>query len=242
LHRSGDVKAREKLITANLRLVVAIARRYDGLGLPLLDLISEGNLALTRAVDRYDPSRGATLATYAYVRIRSAVTRAIQNFAKTVRVPVNVYEQWGKLRRAEALLRELFDREATIDELAQHMECSAPRVALIRRAILRQLSLDENDSDDGGSRKLLESIEDTEARSPLDELEHRLHAATLQQCLRHLRPAEVETLICRFGLDGGEEMTLEAIGKRMGVTREGVRQIEIRAMKKLRKLMRGTRG
>jgi len=241
-HLQGDLVARDRLITANLRLVVAIARRYEGFGLPLLDLISEGNIALTTAVDRFDPNRGATLATYAFGRIRSAVTRAISNFAKTVRLPVNVYEQWGKLRRAEIHFRKQFDREASVDELAEHLDCSAARVSLIRTAVLRHVSLDEQRDDDGEMRSLLEMIQDDDLLSPSDELERRSGTATLRECLKRLRPAEAETLIHRFGLHGDKEMTLEAIGQRLGVTREGVRQIERRALKKLRKLMRHTHG
>jgi RNA polymerase sigma factor (sigma-70 family) len=237
-HRRGDTEARERLITANLRLVVAIARRYDGYGLPLLDLISEGNIALTAAVDRFDPDRGATLATYAFVRIRSAVTRAIHNYAKTVRVPVNVYEQWGKLRRAETQLRDRFDREATVNELAEHLDCSAARVSLIRRAVLRHLSLDEAKEEDSNSKTLLDLMKDEVGLSPSDELERSSGAARLEHCLAQLPSAEAQTLIRRFGLHGGDEMTLEAIGQEMGVSREGVRQIERRALKKLRRLMR----
>ncbi len=241
-HRQGDREAREHLITANLRLVVAVARGFEGSGLPLLDLISEGNIALTRAVDGFDPDRGAALATYAFVRVRSAVTRAVYNYGRTVRVPVNVYEDWGKLRRAERQLHGRFEREATVEELAEHLGSSVARVSLIRRAVLCPLSLDEEGEVESHSKSMLELIGDENLLSPSDELDRSSGAATLLQCLKHLRPAEAETLVRRFGLHGGEEMTLEAIGQEMGITREGVRQIERRAMKKLRRLMRHTRA
>ena len=239
-HRQGDATARERLITANLRLVVKIARGYEGFGLPLQDLISEGNLGLIRAVDRYDPARGAKLATYAGWWIRQSVDRAVKNYARIIRLPIHVFEQLRRLRRSETALRDDLGREPTDEELASHTHFSLDRMAVIRRAVVCHPVLDSSLGDADG-QGLAELIADERNPSPLESLETKSTARLTEECLAKLKPLEALTIVRRFGLDGNEGATLESIGQELGLTREGVRKIECRAFKKLRRLMKSLR-
>jgi RNA polymerase primary sigma factor len=243
-HRQGDASARERLIAANLRLVVTIARSYagPGPGPPLQDLISEGNLGLIRAVDLFDPNQGARLATYASWWIRQRVDRAVKNYARIIRLPINLYEQLGQMRRMEAALRANLGREPTDAELAEFTHVSPERMAFVRRSVVRVASLDSvpENADNGSS--LIEMIADERSPSPAETLELKSVAGLIETCLAKLKPREALTIVRRFGLDGSEGATLDAIGLELGMTREGVRRIECRAFKKLRRLMKHSRS
>jgi RNA polymerase primary sigma factor len=240
-HRQGDATARERLITSNLRLVINFARGYEGLGLALQDLISEGNLGLIRAVDRYDPNRGARLATYAAWWIRQSVRRAVKTRARIIRLPNHVFEQFRRLRRTETALRDGLGREPTNEELASRTHFSLELMTLIRRSVVGHPSLDSSLGNAADGQSLAELIPDEQILSPLESLETKSDARLIEEYLAKLKPVEGLTIVRRFGLDGNESASLASIGRELGITTEGVRQIEFRAFRKLRKLMKSLR-
>lgn len=235
--RKGDKSARERMILANLRLVVKIAREYEGFGLALLDLINEGNIGLMRAVERFDPRKGGKLSTYGALWIRQSIRRALANQSKTIRLPVHVVDQLFHLRRMEMKLQELLGRAPTEEELAAELQVSAARVRQLMSAAVRPASLDAPiiAGEEGG--QLGEIIQDENARVPGLELEEKDQLEMLRELLPQLPTREATILRFRFGLDGHPERTLEEIGQELGVTRERIRQLQNLALVKLRRLM-----
>jgi RNA polymerase primary sigma factor len=234
--KKGDKKAREQMIKANLRLVVKIARDYEGIGLPLLDLISEGNIGLMKAVERFDPSKGGKLSTYGSWWIKQSIKRALANQSKTIRLPVHLVDKISKMRRTAMRLQEELGREPTDDELGGELGISASRVAQMRMAAIRPASLDAPIGDED-SNNFAEVVQDEAADTPYEQLEEKTVTRMLQEMVKTLDPREATILRARFGLDGGPERTLEEVGEKFGVTRERVRQIQNIALKKLRKMI-----
>jgi RNA polymerase primary sigma factor len=234
--KKGDKKAREQMIKANLRLVVKIAHDYDGLGLPLLDLINEGNIGLMKAVERFDPAKGGKLSTYGAWWIKQSIKRALANQSKTIRLPVHLVDKISKMRRVAMKLHEVLGREPTDEELGEEMGMTASRVGQLRTAAIRPASLDAPIGDDE-SNNFSEVVEDPNADTPYELLEDKTVAAMLAELVKRLDPREATILQFRFGLDGGNERTLEEVGVKFGVTRERVRQIQNIALNKLRRMI-----
>lgn len=234
--KKGDKKAREQMIKANLRLVVKIARDYEGIGLPLLDLISEGNIGLMKAVERFDPAKGGKLSTYGSWWIKQSIKRALANQSKTIRLPVHLVDKISKMRRTALKLQEILGREPTDEELAEELGISANRVAQMRVAAIRPASLDAPIGDED-SNNFAEVVQDENAFSPYEHLEEKTVTNMLQDMVKTLDQREATILRARFGLDGGSERTLEEVGEKFGVTRERVRQIQNIALRKLRKMI-----
>ena len=234
--KKGDKKAREQMIKANLRLVVKIAHDYEGFGLPLLDLISEGNIGLMKAVERFDPAKGGKLSTYGSWWIKQSIKRALANQSKTIRLPVHLVDKISKMRRVSMKLQEEFGREPTDEELAEEMGMTPSRVAQMRTAAIRPASLDAPIGDDD-SNSYSEIIADDNADTPYEQLEDQTVTRMRQEMVKTLDPREGTILRYRFGLDGGSEKTLEEVGEKFGVTRERVRQIQNIALAKLRRMI-----
>ncbi|PYI81407.1 MAG: RNA polymerase subunit sigma [Verrucomicrobia bacterium] len=234
--KKGDKKAREQMIKANLRLVVKIAHDYEGFGLPLLDLISEGNIGLMKAVERFDPAKGGKLSTYGSWWIKQSIKRALANQSKTIRLPVHLVDKIAKMRRLAMKLQEDLGREPTDDELGEEMGITPSRVAQMRTAAIRPASLDAPIGDED-SNNFAEIVQDESARTPFQQLDEKTVTSMLQEMVKKLDPREATILRYRFGLDGGSEKTLEEVGEKFGVTRERVRQIQNIALKKLRKMI-----
>ncbi len=234
--KRGDKRAREQMIKANLRLVVKIAHDYEGLGLPLLDLISEGNIGLMKAVERFDPAKGGKLSTYGAWWIKQSIKRALANQSKTIRLPVHLVDKISKMRRTAHKLQEILGREPSDEELAEELNMSASRVTQLRTAAIRPASLDAPIGDDE-SNNFAEIVQDENADTPYQELEDKTVTGMLQEMVKKLDTREATILRYRFGLDGGSEKTLEEVGERFGVTRERVRQIQNIALTKLRKMI-----
>ena len=232
--KAGDESAREHMIRANLRLVVKIAREYENLGLPLLDLINEGNIGLIKAVERFDPAKGGKLSTYGSWWIKQSIRRALANQSKTIRLPVHVVDKLCKIRRAAALLQEELGREATDEELAREMKMPAWRIAEMRAASVRPASLEAPVGEDDSAR-LGDLVEDQNAVDPFEELQDKSMTHMVLDFLDELPEREATILRRRFGLDGDPEETLEDIGQRFGVTRERIRQLQNIALGKLRR-------
>jgi RNA polymerase primary sigma factor len=234
--KKGDKRAREHMIKANLRLVVKIARDYEGIGLPLLDLISEGNIGLMKAVERFDPKKGGKLSTYGSWWIKQSIKRALANQSKTIRLPVHLVDKISRMRRLAMKLQEELGREPTDDELADELQTTSGRVAQMRMASIRPASLDAPIGDDD-SNSFSEIVQDEAAFSPYEHLEEKTVTAMLRDLVKKLDSREASILNFRFGLDGGPERTLEEVGEKFGVTRERVRQIQNIALRKLRKMI-----
>ena len=234
--KKGDKKAREQMIKANLRLVVKIARDYEGIGLPLLDLISEGNIGLMKAVERFDPAKGGKLSTYGSWWIKQSIKRALANQSKTIRLPVHLVDKISKMRRTGMRLQEELGREPTDEELGEELGITASRVAQMRMAAIRPASLDAPIGDED-SNNFAEVVQDESADTPYEQLEEKTVTRMLQEMVKTLDPREATILRARFGLDGGPQKTLEEVGQKFGVTRERVRQIQNIALKKLRKMI-----
>jgi RNA polymerase primary sigma factor len=234
--KRGDKKAREHMIKANLRLVVKIARDYDGLGLPLLDLINEGNIGLMKGVERFNPAKGAKLSTYASWWIKQSIKRALANQSKTIRLPVHVVDKVTNIRRAEMKLREALDRDPTDEELAEELHTTPRRVELYRRASRAPVSLDAPIGDDEASR-VSEVIADPNAVTPLERVVQATDTELVREVLSTLTERENAILAMRFGLNDSEPKTLEEVGEVFGVTRERIRQIQEEALGKLRSKM-----
>jgi RNA polymerase primary sigma factor len=233
--KRGDRAAREHMIKANLRLVVKIARDYEGFGLPLLDLINEGNLGLMKAVERFDPKKGAKLSTYAAWWIKQSIKRALANQTKTIRLPVHIVDKLFHLRKAEVRLHELLGREPTDDELGEELGYSARRVNQLRTASIRPTSLDAPLGNDEDSAQISEVVADEKAVTPYAMLEDKTKSAMIRNLVSQLDPREATILKRRFGLEGNDEETLEEVGEDFGVTRERIRQIQEQALRKLRR-------
>lgn len=225
--------ARDHLITANSRLVISVAKKYMGRGVPFLDLIQEGNIGLIRATKKFDYRRGHKFSTYATWWIRQAVTRAIADQGRTIRVPVHMGDQINKLLRYQHQLTQKLGRDPSVEELAQALDVPIKKVENMIQVARRPLSL-ETPTDDEEDSVLGDFIEDDEAPAPADSATYNLLKEHLQVILNDLPPREVKILQLRYGLLDGQAYTLEEVGNKMGVTRERVRQIEAQALSRLR--------
>jgi RNA polymerase primary sigma factor len=225
--------AREHLIRANSRLVISVAKKYIGRGVPFLDLIQEGNIGLIRAANKFNYQLGHKFSTYATWWIRQAVTRAIADQSRTIRVPVHMGDQINKLLRTSHRLTQELGREPTSEELANAMDIPTRKAEEMLRVARRPLSL-EMPTDDDGESELGDFIEDEDSTAPDEEVTSAMLRELLQDILQDLPPREVRILQLRYGLVDGETYTLEEVGKKLGVTRERVRQIEAQALSRLR--------
>ena len=234
--QAGDEAARERMIKANLRLVVKIAREYEGCGVPLLDLINEGNIGLMKAVERFDPDRGAKLSTYAAWWIKQAIRRALSNQSKTIRLPVHIGDKLLHLNRAAVRLEAVLGREPTNEELAAELGLTSARVVSLRRTALAPTSLDAPISE-GDGKRFDEIVGDEKSGTPYAQLEEKTTMAMLRELLESLPERERTILDYRFGLRGEGEKTLEEVGQRFGVTRERIRQIQNIALHTLREMI-----
>jgi len=234
--RNGDRDARTLMINSNLRLVVTIAQDYANRGLPLLDVIAEGNIGLMTAVDRFEPSKGAKLSTYAAWWIKQSIKRALANQSKTIRLPVHLVDKISKMRRVSLQMSEELGREPTDEELGDEIGIASGKVSQLKTVSIRPASLDAPISDDD-STEFGEIVGDEDAQTPFELLRDKNLRNEVGGLLDVLDDREKKIIFQRFGLDGGKPKTLEEVGKKFGVTRERIRQLQNIALSKLRRAL-----
>tara|TARA_B100001059_G_scaffold30601_1_gene24760 strand:- start:10873 stop:11763 length:891 start_codon:yes stop_codon:yes gene_type:complete len=237
LIKKGDQDARTRMIKANLRLVVKIAQDYSNYGLPLMDLISEGNIGLMKAVERFDPAKGGKLSTYGSWWIKQSIKRALANQSKTIRLPVHMVDKIAKLRRVMALLAESYGREPTDEELCGETGMAPRKLSLLKRAAQRPTSLDSPVGDEERS-SFAEIIGDEHAENPFEVLSDKNMLNQIDSLLEVLDERESKIIEARYGLCGKTAMTLEEVGCEFKVTRERIRQLQNIALDKMRKSLR----
>ena len=230
--KQGNKKAKDKMISANLRLVIKIAGDFTGMGLSLSDLISEGNIGLVKAVNRFDPAKGSKLSTYASWWIKQGIKRAISNQGKTVRIPVHLVEKIGKAKKITKVMSEEMGREPTDAELSQELGISEAKVSRIKNSTVKLTHLDSEISDDS-TATFADIIQDENAENPFKVLEHKDLLAKLPELLSILDDREREIIKYRYALNGGKEKTLEQVGKKFNITRERIRQLQNLSLKKM---------
>jgi len=230
----GDDDAKRRLIECNLRLVMSITRNYTRAGVPLLDLIQEGNLGLIRAVEKFDYTLGYKLSTYATWWIRQSISRALAEQGRTIRLPVHVADQVRRVTRARRVLGQKLNRDPSVDEIAKEADFSPKRVQELLELVQDHVSLETPVGD--GESMMGDLIEDHNASAPEAETSDKLRSSELAEAIARLKPRQQQVLVERFGLNGGKPKTLEEVGKILGITRERVRQLETRALRELRQV------
>ncbi len=234
--RSGEQAARQQMISANLRLVVKIANDYNNFGLPILDLISEGNIGLIKAVERFDPTKGGKLSTYAAWWIKQSIKRALANQGKTIRLPVHLVDRIAEMRRTTAQLANELDRDPSDEEIAYTMGIPVNKVAHLKSVSTRPASLDAPVGEDNDT-SFGDLVGDEDQATPIEDLQEKSRNQDIQVMMSRLEPRESDIIRLRFGLDGNHPLTLEEVGEKFGVTRERVRQIQNIAIHKMRRLI-----
>jgi RNA polymerase primary sigma factor len=234
--KKGDLKARERMIASNLRLVVKIARDYMNFGLPLMDLISEGNIGLIKAVERFDPYKGGKLSTYAAWWIKQSIKRSLANNSKTIRIPVHLVDRISKMRKITQELTDTYDRPPTDDEIAYAMGIPTNKVSHLKSISLNPSSLDAPVNEDSETA-FGDLVGDENQATPLEDLETKMRNQDIQAVLSQLEPREAEIIALRFGLDGSKPLTLEEVGDKFKVTRERIRQIQNLSIRKMREIL-----